>query len=170
MATTTEPGLRIMRFALALGVLTVPAALAHEHAGSAPSLVTIAIVALALGPFAWFATARTLERRSMTAAAVGAQLLSHSVFEFLHPSMHHGLSFNMIAAHAAAGLVTAAALAHADELLSFVAACLAPLRMLQSAVSPIPERPTLALAREADHLRRAPFLTTLRRRGPPVVA
>lgn len=166
----TMPGLRLTRFALTLIVLTAPATLAHEHAGSAPSIAALVVVSLALGPFAWFATARTLERRTMVAAAGGAQLLAHSVFAFLQGPGHHAPSTGMLAAHGAAAVISALALAYADQLLAFIDACLAPLRLLSAALTPAPEpRPSL-VSRAVAPLIETHFLTSVHRRGPPVGA
>lgn len=161
---------RGVRCAIVLAVLLLPAAVAHDHAGSAPSWVALGVVALALGPFAWFAATRTLDRPTMLAAALTTQVLSHSVFTYLHGGAHHGSAPLMIAAHAVAGAVTALALVHADEIWAFVDAALRPLRALLSTVSPQPSHPTLPVRSPQVHARRTAFTSTVRRRGPPVCA
>ncbi|GAA0929731.1 hypothetical protein GCM10009559_16650 [Pseudonocardia zijingensis] len=158
----------MFRGAVLAGLSALLAAVGHAAGGGEVPELAALVPGLPLLAWAFTGTASRCRGPVATVAvlAVG-QFVLHSTLELVHPS-HPGPS--MLATHAAATLVTAYALRHADRGVEALAAALR--RVLPRRVTPPPaDRPLPVLAVPGPavpaRLARA-FVVAHARRGPPV--
>jgi hypothetical protein len=171
MDDRTVRGPRLLRGMVTAGLSTLLIAVGHVLAGGAVPDLTVLVVLFPLLTAALVGVAD--HRRSTTATIVtlgAGQLALHVLLGLLHPHAHTAAEpVAMVAAHAAATLVVAVFLRHADQALATAGAALRRVLPRRPFVPPAdgPLRP-LRVAGPARALRSLTLVAVPARRGPPV--